>query len=124
MGAYILRMTLTNIPQSGVPELLVAAALERYQARWNEVIVTCFDRDHCRAVNAELDHIRGLVTALPPLSSDMAEVAMRHAQLLLAITRPTSAQPKAAGVAALRKKHSLAIEGIRGRCLRAAVQGS
>jgi hypothetical protein len=119
-------MTLTNPTQSGVPELLIAAALERYQARWNEVIATCFDRDHCRAVNAELDNIRGLVTALPPLWEDMAEVVMRHAQLLLVVARPTSAQPKAAGVAALRKKHSLAIEGIRDRCLQAvqASQGS
>lgn len=117
-------MTLTNIPPSGVPELLIAAALERYQARWNELIAACFDRDLCRAVNAELEHIRRLAAALPTLSGDMAEVVMRHAQLLLVVARPTSAQPKAAGVAALRKKHSLAIEGIRGRCLRAVSQGA
>ncbi len=100
------------------------AALERYQAVWNELIGACLDHRHGRAVDAELEHIRQLIAALPRLSADLAEVVMRHAQLLLALAKPTAAQPKAAGVAALRKKHSVAIEGIRSKCQHAAAQAS
>ena len=65
------------------PKSSVAAALERYQASWDELLGSWFDRDRCRAVNAELDHLRKLMVALPRLSADWVEVVMRHAQLLL-----------------------------------------
>jgi len=98
----------------------VAAALERYQASWDELHQCWFDRDRCRAVNAELDNLRKLMVSLPRLSGDMVEMVMRHAQLLLALTKPTAPEPKTAAVAALRKKHSKAIQSARGKCLGAA----
>ena len=75
-------------------EILVAAALERYQASWDELLGSWFDRDRCRAVNAELDHLRKLMQALPRLSADWVEVVMRHAQLLLALAKPIPPEPK------------------------------
>ncbi len=98
-------------------EILVAAALERYQASWDELLGSWFDRDRCRAVNAELDHLRKLMVALPRLSADWVEVVMRHAQLLLALAKPIPPEPKTAALAALRRKHSKAIQSARGKCL-------
>ena len=108
-------MSHTNTTDS--TEILVAAALERYQASWDELLGSWFDRDRCRAVNAELDHLRKLMQALPRLSADWVEVVMRHAQLLLALAKPIPPEPKTAALAALRKKHSKAIQSARGKCL-------
>jgi hypothetical protein len=108
-------MPYTNTTDS--TEILVAAALERYQASWDELLGSWFDRDRCRAVNAELDHLRKLMVVLPRLSADWVEVVMRHAQLLLALAKPTPPEPKTAALNALRQKHSKAIQSARGKCL-------
>src|SRR6478672_1509646 len=101
-------MSYTFAPDS--TEILMAAALERYQASWDELLGSWFDRDRCRAVNAELDHVRKLMVALPRLSGDLVEVVMRHAQLLLALAKPIPSESKTAALAALRRKHSKAIQ--------------
>ena len=98
-------------------EFLVAAALERYQASWDQLIDSWFDRERFKTVNAELDEIRKLAAALPQLSVDMVEVIMRHAQLLHALVR-TAGSRHAAQVIALRDKHLTAINAIRGKCTR------
>jgi len=121
---YSSRMQYTNTPDSSIREVLAAAALERYQASWDELLASLFDRDRCRAVNAELDHISKLMAALPQLSDDLVEVVMRHAQLLLALAKPTPDQPKNAGLAALRKKHRTAIQSARIKCLHGAPAGA
>jgi hypothetical protein len=100
-----------------VVEFLVAAALERYQASWDQLIDSWFDRERFQAVNTELDEIRKLAAGLPQLSVDMMEVIMRHAQLLRALVRAAGSQ-HAAQVTALRQKHKSAIEAIRAKCVR------
>jgi hypothetical protein len=111
-------MSQTHVPSDlSVVEFLVAAALERYQASWDQLIESWFDRERFQAVNAELDELRKLAAALPPLSADMMEVIMRHAQLLRALVRAAGSQ-HAAQVAALRQKHRNAIEAIRAKCIR------
>jgi hypothetical protein len=113
-----------NSPPSdlSVVEFLVAAALERYQASWDQLIESWFDRARFQAVNAELDEIRKLAAALPQLSADMMEVIMRHAQLLRALVRSAGSQ-HAAQVAALRDKHKSAIETIHAKCTRLLAPG-
>ena len=113
-----------NSPPSdlSVVEFLVAASLERYQASWDQLIETWFDRARFRAVNAELDEIRKLAAALPQLSADIMEVIMRHAQLLRARVRAAGSQ-HAAQVAALREKHKSAIEAIHVKCTRLLAPG-
>ena len=110
-------MAQTNVTDLSVIEFLVAAALERYQASWDQLIDTWFDRDRFQAVNAELDEIRKLAASLPQLSADMVEIVMRHAQLLHALVR-TAGSPRAAQVTALRHKHRASVETIRGKCRR------
>jgi hypothetical protein len=110
-------MAQTHVTDLSVVEFLVAAALERYQASWDQLIDSWFDRERFKAVNAELDEIRKLAAGLPQLSVDMMEVIMRHAQLLRALVRAAGSQ-HAAQVTALRHKHQAAIEAIRGKCRR------
>ena len=108
-------MSQSNVSDSSVVEFLVAAALERYQASWDQLIDSWFDRNRFQAVNAELDEIRKLAAALPQLSVDLMEVIMRHAQLLRALVRTAGAK-HAAQVTALRHKHQDAVEAIRCKC--------
>jgi hypothetical protein len=99
-----------------VTGFLVTAALERYQASWDELVDRWFDRALCRATNAELAEIGKLIAALPQLSVEMTEVVMRHAQLLRALVRPVAPQERIQQVAALKRKHAEAVASIRRKC--------
>jgi hypothetical protein len=115
----IARMSPASIPELSVVAFLLAAALERYQAHWDQLIDSWFDRQRCDMVNQELDEIQKLRAALPQLGADMMEVMMRHAQLLRSLVKAATADGGAAAqVAALRQKHRSAIEAMRGKCLR------
>jgi hypothetical protein len=109
----------TNIPELSVVAFLLASALERYQASWDQLIESWFDRNRCAQVNQELDEIRKLRAALPQLGADMMEVMMRHAQLLRSLVKSAAAEGGAAAaqIAALRGKHRSAIEAMRTKCL-------
>ncbi len=110
-------MAHSNSPDLSVIEFLFAAALERYQTAWDELIEKWFDRDWFRTVNSELDEIRKHAAALPQLSVDVVEIVMRHAQLLRALVKTAGAK-HAAQVSTLRSKHSAAIETLRVKCVR------
>jgi hypothetical protein len=110
-------MAQDHVSDLSVMEFLVAAALERYQASWDQLIDSWFDRERFQAVNAELDEIRKLAAALPQLSVAMVEVIMRHAQLLHALVR-TAGSRHATQVMTLREKHQAAVAAIRGKCTR------
>ena len=110
-------MAQDHVSDMSVMEFLVAAALERYQASWDQLIDSWFDRERFKTVNAELDEIRKLAAALPQLSVDMVEVIMRHAQLLHALVR-TAGSRHAAQVTALRDKHLAAVDTIKRKCTR------
>jgi len=106
------------IPELSVAAFLLAAALERYQAHWDQLIESWFDRQRCDMVNQELDEIRKLRSALPQLGADMMEVMMRHAQLLRSLMKAAATDGGAgAQVEALRRKHRGAIEAMRRKCL-------
>jgi iron-sulfur cluster repair protein YtfE (RIC family) len=111
-------MPAADIPEASVAAFLLAAALERYQAHWDQLIESWFDRSRCDMVNQELDEIQKLRAALPQLGADMMEVMMRHAQLLRSLMKAAGAEGAAAQVEALRRKHRSAIEAMRGKCER------
>jgi hypothetical protein len=100
------------------------AALERYQASFDELVESWFDRNRCHTVVRQLDEIRKLRCALPQLAVDMMELAIRHMDLLQSLwTKAAAAQGAAivGEVAALRGRHRAAIEGMRQKCLRLLV---
>jgi hypothetical protein len=112
-------MSPPNIPELSVVAFLLAAALERYQANWDQLIESWFDRQRCVLVNQELDEIQKLRGALPQLAADMVEVMMRHAQLLRSLMKAATVEGGAAAqIAALRQKHRGATEAMRAKCLR------
>lgn len=110
-------MASSNATDLSVVEFLTVAALERYQATWDQLIQYWFDEECCRQASRELDEIRKLVLALPRLSADVMEVTMRHAQLLRALLKRERFEPEEAEVAALRRKHRAAIQAIRSKCV-------
>jgi hypothetical protein len=107
-----------NAPDLTALGFRMVAALERYQAQWEELIDRWFDRDCWLKVNAELDELRRLVAGLPEFSADLMQVIMRHAQLLRSLIKPSAARSKAVEVAALRGKLGAAVDGLRSKCLR------
>jgi hypothetical protein len=110
-------MALSNAADLSVVEFLTIAALERYQATWDQLVQYWFDRECCRKANLELEEIRKLVLAVPRLSADLMEVTMRHAQLLRALLKRDRVQPGEAEVVALRSKHRAAIQALRSKCV-------
>jgi hypothetical protein len=104
-------------PDASAVGFRMVASLERYQQQWEELVDPWFDREYWLKVNAELDELRRLVAAQPEFSADLMEVIMRHAQLLRALAKPSSAPQKAAELAALRRKHASAIDALRSKCL-------
>jgi hypothetical protein len=116
MGCVDWRMAISNAADTSVVGFLTLAALERYQATWDQLIQYWFDKECCRRANLELEEIRKLVLALPRLSADLMEVTMRHAQLLRALLKRDRIEPGEAEVAALRNKHRAAIQAIRSKC--------
>ncbi len=109
-------MATAHTHDASVTGFLVTAALERYQACWDQLVERWFDRALCRDTNAELAEIGKLIAALPQLSVEMTEVVMRHAQLLRALVRPVAPQERAAQVGALKRKHTEAVAAIRRKC--------
>jgi hypothetical protein len=118
MLPIVRRMAMTHTPDLTALGFRIVAALERYQAQWEELIDRWFDRECWLKVNTELDELRRLVAAVPEFSADLMQVIMRHAQLLRSLIKPSAAGVKAAEVAALRRRHGAAIEGLRNKCLR------
>ncbi len=98
----------------------LAAALERYQADFDQLVETWFDWNRCRTVIRELDDIGKLRGALPQLAADMTDLVMRHVELLRSLVRTaTCAEPAAANeITALVGRHRAAIESLRNKCLR------
>jgi hypothetical protein len=99
----------------------LVAALERYQASFDELVESWFDRNRCHAVVRQLDEIRKLRCALPQLAVDMMEVAMRHMDLLQSLWTKATAAPGAVisgEIAVLPSRHRAAIEAMRHKCLR------
>src|SRR4051812_12980593 len=113
-------MSVISTRDTSVTGFLVTAALERYQARWEELVTEWFDRGLSQAAqsaNDELAHIGKLIASLPQLSVEMTEVVMRHAQLLRALVRPAAEWERRAQLAALKRKHDEAVAAIRRKCL-------
>ena len=99
----------------------LVAALERYQAAFDELVDSWFDRSRCQTVVRLLDEIRKLRCALPQLAVDMMEVAIRHRELLQTLWTRATISPRAAiagEIGALRSRHRAAIETMRHKCLR------
>jgi len=107
----------TSTADTRVVEFLTVAALERYQATWDQFIQYWFDKECCRKANFEIEEIRKLVLALPRLSADVMEVTMRHAQLLRALLKRGRLGLGETEVAALRGKHRAAVQAIRSKCV-------
>jgi hypothetical protein len=102
---------------TSVTGFLLSAALERYQARWDELADHWCDSALFQAANSELAEVRKLIASLPQLSVEMTEVVMRHAQLLRALVRPASPVERRAQVRALKRRHEEAVGAVRRKCL-------
>ena len=113
----------TSLPAPAVTPIAfqLVAALERYQAAFDELVESWFDRNRCHAVVRLLDEIRKLRCALPQLAVDMMEVALRHTELLQTLWTRATIHPRAAiagEIGTLRRRHQVAIEAMRHKCLK------
>lgn len=99
----------------------LAAALERYQADFDELVESWFDWNRCRAVTRELDDIEKMRGALPQLAVDMMDVVMRHVELLRSLLRMATVGPHPGVVKeieTLHSRHRAAIAAMRTKCLK------
>jgi hypothetical protein len=82
----------------------LAAALERYQADFDELVESWFDWNRCRAVTRELDDIEKMRVPCQ-LAVDMMDVVMRHVELLRSLLRMATVGPQPGGVKEIETLH-------------------
>ncbi len=113
-------MTSTHAVSLSPVAFRLAAALERYQAEFDQLLESWFDWNRCRMVMREIDDIDKLRGALPQLAADLTDVVMRHVEVLRSLFRGSvCAEPGAASdIPALIGRHRAAIESLRSKCLR------
>jgi hypothetical protein len=93
-------------------------ALQRYQYDFDEMVESHMDTSYYRAVTAELHDIRVMKGALPQLSYEMAEVLMRHVELVHSVWN-TQIRPSPAAtqeMKRLRQRHRAAVEALERKC--------
>jgi hypothetical protein len=112
-------MSASSLPAAGTIAIQLSEALERYQRDFEELAESWVDTAHYRTVSSELQQIRTLKVSLPELSQEMADVLIRHAELVQAAWK---AQIRHQGDAAiemkqLRQRHAASVEAMRRKCL-------
>lgn len=95
-------------------------ALARYQQDFDELAESRMDPPRYRTITSELLEIRLMKASMPHLSSEMADVLIRHVELVLLLWDTAPEHTDAAQLARLRARHRLAVEAMRGKCRAAA----
>lgn len=93
-------------------------ALERYQHDFDEMVESWMDRNLYRCATRELQDIRMMRGSLPELTDEMAEILMRHVELVNAAWK---VQIKPSDEATnelkrLRLRHRAAVEAMGRKC--------
>jgi hypothetical protein len=96
----------------------LARALDRYQLDFDEMIESWMDAHHYRAVTRELHDIRLMRGSLPEVSGEMADVLIRHVELVHSVwkvhSRPSGETPEQ--LKRLRARHRCAVDAMRRKC--------
>jgi len=112
-------MSVSSAPIQRTVALQLAQALERYQLDFDAMVESWMETTHYRSVTRELHDIRMMKASLPQLSEEMAEVLIRHVELVHAIwnaqIRPTGDHSEE--MKRLRTRHSTAVEAMRRKCV-------
>ena len=112
-------MSASSVPALRAIASQLGQALQRYQYDFDEMVESRMDRCYYRAVTAELQDIRMMRGALPQLSDEMAEVLMRHVELVHSVwgaqIRPSEAA--ICEMKRLRQRHRAAVEAMGRKCL-------
>lgn len=98
----------------------LAAALEQYDRDAGRMVDTWLDMELYQQVSAEIEQIRMLSAALPPLSVPWAELLIAHAELVHSLWRLRFQELESDRVrlAEVRERHGACVGALRSRCLR------
>lgn len=111
-------MSASSLPATCAIASQLGQALQRYQYDFDEMVESHMDTPDYRAVTAELHDIRVMKGALPQLSDEMAEVLMRHVELLHSVwnaqIRPSAEANQE--MKRLRQRHRAAVEALGRKC--------
>ncbi|HSV34142.1 MAG TPA: hypothetical protein VLI46_01235 [Ramlibacter sp.] len=112
-------MSASSAPALRAIAFQLAQALDRYQQDFDDMAESRGDTGHYRQVTRELHDIRAMKGVLPQLSEEMAEVLLRHVELVHSVW---DAQIRHAGEATdqthrLRVRHRAAVDAMRRKCV-------
>src|SRR5688572_4112863 len=111
-------MSASSAPALRTTAFELARALDRYQLDFDEMMESWMDAHHYRAVTRELHDIRLMRGSLPQLSGEMADVLIRHVELVHSAwnvqTRPSGEAPEQ--LKRLRERHRCAVDAMRRKC--------
>jgi predicted ATPase len=111
-------MSAPSLPATNAIASQLGQALQRYQYDFDEMVESHMDTPYYRAVTAEIHDISVMKRALPQLSNEVAEVLMRHVELVHSVwnsqIRPSAEADQE--MKRLRQRHRAAVEALGRKC--------
>jgi hypothetical protein len=112
-------MSASSAPAMRAVALQLAAALDRYQQDFDTMLGAGSDSVHYREVTRELHDIRQMKGSLPELSEEMADVLIRHVEMMHAVwnVQLHPSQAHQCNLRTLRLRHRQAVDAMRQACI-------
>jgi hypothetical protein len=118
-------MSASSAPAMRAVALQLAAALDRYQQDFDDMLGAGSDSIHYRQVTRELHDIRQMKGSLPELSEEMADVLIRHVETMHGVwnVQLHPSQSHLCNIRMLRFRHRQAVDAMRRACIAISAQG-
>jgi hypothetical protein len=112
-------MSASSAPAMRAVAIQLADALDRYQNDFDVMLGACMDSTHYRKVTTELHDIRRMKGSLPELSEEMADVLIRHVEMMHAVwnVQLHPSQAHLCNLRSLRFRHRQAVDKMRQACI-------
>jgi hypothetical protein len=113
-------MSASEAPALDAIAFQLAAALEKYEGRVNDMVDGWLDMELYREVSGQIEEIRRYSAALPQLSVHWVELLIAHAELVHSLWRLRFRESDAdlGKLQEVRERHAACITSLRTRCLR------
>jgi hypothetical protein len=95
----------------------LAAALENYDKDTEQLVATWLDMELYQSVSRQVDHMRMLCAALPPLAVPWVNLLISHSELVHCLWKCGEKFAPSEEFGECHARHAIAVTALRERCL-------